>query len=140
MNDANARAEMLITMGTRLCDALVADIAALEKGVVHDLKSADPEIERLSAAYGQGVKALKTLGIKTVAKQILAALKDINTRLKHLLMQHGRLLSAMREAAEGLVHAIAAEAGKARKQITPYGPKSTAHQLSAAPIVYNSVV
>jgi hypothetical protein len=140
MSDAGSRAEMLIAMGARLCDALVADIAALEKGLVHNLKSADPEIERLSAAYGQGVKALKTLGVKTVAKHIVAALKETNTRLTQLLTQHERLLAAMREATEGLVQAVAAEAGKARKQITPYGPKSTARPSSAAPIVYNSVV
>ncbi|HEX3487238.1 MAG TPA: hypothetical protein VHT51_19435, partial [Micropepsaceae bacterium] len=68
------RLEQLLTVSRRLIDTIEADIAALEKGSFGELKTTDPEIERLCAFYGREVRALKAEGgIKRAPAPLIAA-------------------------------------------------------------------
>lgn len=88
-------------MSNRLCDAISADIAALEQGDFSKLSTADPEVGRLCALYGREVTALKTAGgIKNVPAQLVAALKESGARLNNLLAHHESLVACMRQASE----------------------------------------
>lgn len=140
--DANQlRVEQLLAMSTRLGDAIALDIVALEKGQFADLKTTDPEIDRLCAIYGREVKALKADGgVKNAPAHILAELKESGTRLNGLLARHERLVMAMRQATEGLVHAVAQEVQKTRERMAPYAATPKAKRSSGDAIIYNKVV
>ena len=136
------RLEQLVTMSNRLCEAIAADIAALEQGDFGRLSSTDPEIGRLCAFYGREVTALKASGgIKNVPAELLAALKESGGRLNTLLARHESLVACMLQASEGLIQTVAEEVEKARKRGAPYSahPKPK-RESSAGAIVYNKVV
>ena len=136
------RVENLLAMSKRLCEAIAADIAALEQGEFGKLASTDPEVGRLCALYGGEVTALKTsCGIKNVPAELVAALKVSGGRLNRLVGQHESLVSCMRQASEGLVQAVAEEVEKARKRGAPYHatPKPK-RETSSGAIVYNKVI
>ena len=137
------RLEQLLTVSRRLSGAIAADIEALERGAFGDLKTTDPEIERLCAYYGREVKALKAEGgIKHAPAQLIAALKESGAQLSDLLKTHERLVAAMRHAAEGLVQAVAEGVERTRAGERPYSanpaPKRTSPASGA--IVYNKVI
>ena len=136
------RMENLLAMSNRLCDAIAADIEALEQGDFGKLTSTDPEIGRLCALYGREVMALKNSGgVKNAPAELVAALKDSGGRLNKLLGQHESLVACMRQASEGLIKVVAEEVEKTRTRGAPYSalPKPK-RQSSAGAMVYNKVV
>ena len=135
------RLEQLLTVSRRLSDAIAADIEALERGAFGDLKTTDPEIERLCAYYGREVKALKADGgIKHAPAQLVVALREAGARLNELLKSHERLVAAMRHAAEGLVHAVAEGVERSRAGELPYTANPIAKRPASAAIVCNKVI
>lgn len=136
------RLEQLLTVSKRLIDAISGDIAALERGAFGELKTTDPEIEKLCAFYGREVRSLKAEGpIKGVPKPLLSALRETGGQLDTLLIRHERLLAAMREASEGLVQAVAEGVEKLRSGSRPYGQKPVPkHAPASGAIVYNKVI
>ena len=137
------RLEQLLTVSGRLIEAVSGDIAALERGAFTELKTTDPEIEKLCAFYGREVRSLKAEGgLKGVPHALITALKDAGRRLDDLLVRHTYLLAAMREASEGLVQAVAEGVEQKRNASKPYlqqpPPKRAA--ISSGAIVYNKVV
>jgi hypothetical protein len=147
LNDPNAerqrlRLEQLLTVSKRLIEAVSGDIAALERGAFTELKTTDPEIEKLCAFYGREIRSLKAEGgIKGMPKTLIAALKEAGGLLDTLLVRHQRLLAAMREASEGLVQAVAEGVEQARSGSKPYGQQpQPKHATSSGAIVYNKVV
>ena len=136
------RLEQLLTVCRRLCDAIGSDIAALEKGSFGDLKTADPEIERLCSFYAREVKALKAEGgVKRVPAPLLAALRTSGAQLDELLKKHERLVTVVRQAAEGLVQAVAEGVEMERNGAAPYAPPAQVKRAaSSGAIVYNKVV
>ena len=136
------RLEQLLTVSGRLIEAVAADIAALEQGKFGDLKTTDPEVERLCAFYGREVRALKSEGgVKRAPAALLAAMRKSGAQLDRLLKHHEHLVGAMREASEGLVKAVAQGVEKIRTGDAPYTPVSKAkHASSSGAIVYNKVV
>jgi len=137
------RLEQLLTVSKRLIEAVSGDIAALERGAFADLKTTDPEIERLCAFYAREVRSLKAEGgIKGVPKNLIASLKETGGQLDKLLVRHAHLVAAMREASEGLVQAVAEGVERARSGSKPYGQKKPPKKaaISSGAIVYNKVV
>ena len=137
------RLEQLLTVSRRLIEAVSGDIAALERGAFTELKTTDPEIEKLCAFYGREVRSLKAEGgIKGVPKTLIAALKESGSELDKLLVRHAHLVAAMREASEGLVQAVAEGVEQARSGSKPYTQQPTPKRvaLSSGAIVYNKVV
>ena len=136
------RLEQLLTVSKRLIEAVSGDIAALERGAYHELKTTDPEIEKLCAFYGREVRSLKAEGgIKGVPKTLIASLRETGAKLDKLLVRHEALLAAMREASEGLVQAVAEGVEQARSGARPYTPQPAAKRAAASgAIVYNKVI
>ena len=136
------RLEQLLTVSGRLIEAVAGDIAALEKGEFGDLRTTDPEIERLCAFYGREVRALKAEGgVKRAPARLLAAMRESGAQLDRLLKHHERLVGAMREASEGLMKAVAEGVDKIRTGDAPYTPVPKAKQASSGgAIIYNKVV
>lgn len=136
------RLEQLLTVSRRLIEAVSGDIAALERGAFGELKTTDPEIERLCAFYGREVRSLKAEGgLSGVPATLVTALKDAGRQLDGLLVRHANLLAAMREASEGLVQAVAEGVEQMRSASKPYGQTPAPKRaVSSGAIVYNKVV
>ena len=137
------RLEQLLTVSRRLIEAVSGDIAALERGAFNELKTTDPEVEKLCAFYGREVRSLKAEGGLTgVPATLVTALKDAGRQLDGLLVRHAHLLAAMREASEGLVQAVAEGVEQMRNASKPYGqnPAPKRASVSSGAIVYNKVV
>jgi hypothetical protein len=133
--------EQLLAMSNRIGNAIAADITALESGKFDTLASADPEIEKLCALYGREVTALKSSGgINHAPRPLVAALKESGARLNGLLKRHNLLVGAMRNAAEGIVQAVAEEVEKTRANAAPYAASPKAKRGTPGAIVYNRVV
>lgn len=137
------RLEQLLTISRRLGEAIAGDIAAMERGAFGELKTTDPEIERLCAFYGREIRGLKAEGgIKGAPAHLVAELKQSGARLDGLLKTHARLVAAMREVSEGLVQAIAEGVDKMRAGAAPYtaNPAPQRAPASGGAMVYNKVV
>lgn len=140
MTDGAERAENLLSLTTRLCGAVEADLAALEQGSYPPLALCDPVIEQMSAVYGREVVAARNAGIKDAPQPLLRLLKDAGAKLKALLKRHERLISAMRSASEGMVKAVAEEVERTRLAAMPYSATPQAKRAAAGAIVYNRMV
>jgi hypothetical protein len=136
------RLEQLLIVSRRLVEAVGDDIAALEKGAFDELKTTDPEIERRCAFYGREVRAMKTEGgIKHAPAALLAAMRESGAQLDRLLKRHEALVATLREAAEGLVKAVADGVEESRAGAAPYNRAPKAKRSSSpGAIVYNKVV
>ena len=140
-NPRDMRLENLLSMSTRIGDAIAADIDALENGALGGLKTPDPEIDRLCVIYGREVKALKADGgIRNAPAELVAKLKESGTRLNGLLARHERLVSCRRNVSEGLVKTVAEEVRKTRDSAAPYTPANKPKRGTGDAIVYSSVV
>ena len=136
------RLEQLLIVSRRLVGAISDDIAALEKGAFNELKTTEPEIERLCAFYGREIRTLKSEGGVTRAPApLIAELRESGATLERLLKHHERLVAAMREAAEGLVKTVAEGVEKLRTGDAPYTPAPKSKRTArGGAIVYNKVV
>ena len=66
MSADSERIERLVTMAERLIEALEADIAALKAGKPQQMRTIDPEIQRLSAIYGREAQGFSADSVKQV--------------------------------------------------------------------------
>ena len=111
----------MLLLCQRLTEAVEGDIAALTKGKFAELRTTDPEIQRLSALYGREVQALKTAGgVKQAPAGLVKSLRQAGARLNIALVRHEKLVECMRKATEGLVQTVAKEVENSRKRGTPY--------------------
>jgi len=135
------RVEHVLTMSLRIGDAIALDIEALEKGKFAELKTTDPEIDRLCAIYAREVKALKADGgLKGAPANMVKQLRESGARLNGLLARHQRLVTVMRNASEGLVQAVAEEVLKIRETAAPYSGSPKPQRGSGNAILYNNLV
>jgi len=133
--------ELLIAMAERLIEALEADIAALKAGRPQDLRTLDPEIQRLSAVYGREAARLDPARAKAAPAELRKRLFSVTSRFKDALGLHTRLITRMRRASEGIVKAVAEEVERRRAPFTTYSaPTAKAYRPTKGAFVYNKVV
>ena len=136
-----ARIERLVALAERLIAALEADIAALAAGKPQDMKSTDPEIQKLTALYSREAAGFNPAAAKAVPKEIMARLLDSTGRIRASLARHARLLTRVRNASEGMIRAIADEVERRRAPMRPYAPPLRAQpQRPSGAMIFNSVV
>jgi len=140
---ADPRIERIVAMAERLIAALSADIAALEQGRPREMKSLDPEIQKLTAAYGREAAALNKAAIEAAPAEARARLVAATKRFQEVLSLHTRVLARIRNASEGLIKAVAEEVDRRISRARPYAPPSYAAKprpASTAAMLYNAVV
>ena len=99
------RIERLISMAERLVDALESDIAALKSGNVAALRTADPEIQKLTVLYGREAQGFDPRIAQAAPPSMRQRLAAITAKFREVLQLHGRLLARMKNASEGMVQA-----------------------------------
>jgi hypothetical protein len=140
MNPEPAKVERLVSIAERLIAALEADIAALTSGRPQDLRSTDPEIQRLTALYGREAGGLDVRTAKALAPQLRTRLLESTSQFREVLGRHARLVSRLRNASEGMIKAVAIEVDRRRAPTRTYSSRQQPSPRPASAMLYNGVV
>jgi hypothetical protein len=132
--------ERLVTMAERLIEAVEADIAALKTGKPQNMRTTDPEIQRLSAMYGREAQGLSADAAKTAPAPLRARFAETTKRFREALMLHARMVTRVRNATEGLIKAVADEIDRRAAPTRTYNPRAAGYGKPAQAMVYNNVV
>ena len=132
--------EQLIAMAERLIVALEGDIAALKAGTPAQMRSMDPEIQRLTAIYGREAQSFDIKLAQAAPAPLRARFLAITAKFREVLQLHARLLTRVKNASEGMVRAIAAEVERMNAPTRTYGPRPGYAPQSSGAMVFNKVV
>ena len=139
MND-EPRIERLIAMAERLTAMLEQDIAALKAGKPQALSVGDPEFQRLTVTYGREAQGFDMRIAQSARAELRARFLAITGKFREVLQMHGRLLTRMKNATEGMIRAIAQEVETANAPMRTYGPRPGAAPQSSGAMIFNRVV
>jgi uncharacterized membrane protein YccC len=134
------RIERLVTMAERLIEAVEADIAALKAGKPQNMRTTDPEIQRLSAMYGREAQGLSADAAKTAPAPLRARFAETTKRFREALQLHARMVARVRNASEGLIKAVADEIDRRAAPTRTYNPRAAGYGKPPQAMVYNNVV
>jgi hypothetical protein len=129
--------ERVIVLAERLIAALEADIAALEKGQPQAMRTIDPEVQKLSLLYAREAASLTPAAAKAAPDTLRAKLTATTARFREVLALQARILTRVRNASEGMIHAVAQEVERRRTVVRPYGPSTGARPAGA--MIFNAV-
>jgi hypothetical protein len=134
------RIERLIAIAERLIAALENDIAALKTGKAGALSVADPEFQRLTAVYGREAQGFDIRLAQSAGAELRARFLAITAKFREVLQLHGRLLTRVKNASEGMIQAIAREVERINAPTRAYGPGQSYAPKSPGAMVFNRVV
>lgn len=134
------RIERLIAMAERLTVMLERDIAALKAGKPQELSVSDPEFQRLTVTYGREAQGFDLRIAQNARAELRARFLAITAKFREMLQLHGRLLTRMMNASEGMVRAIAQEVERVNAPTRTYGPRPGSAPVSSGAMVFNRVV
>jgi hypothetical protein len=127
-------------MAERLIEAIEGDLAALKAGKPQDMRTLDPEIQRLSATYGREAAGLTAEITKSVPTPVRSHFFAVTKRFKELLDLHARMVTRVRNASEGMIKAVAEEVDRRASPTRTYNPKAASYGKPAKAMVFNSMV
>ena len=134
------RIERLVKMAERLIEAVEADIAALKAGKPQNMRTTDPEIQRLSAMYGREAQGFSAEAAKAAPAPLRARFAETTRRFREALLLHARMVTRVRNASEGLIKAIADEVDRRAAPTRTYNPRAANYGKPPQAMVYNSLV
>jgi hypothetical protein len=131
------RVERLIALAERLTQALEADIVALKAGRPDQMRTIDPEIQRLSALYSREATGVDAKLAKATPRDLWTRFLAVTQAFRETLAAHGRYLMRVRNASEGMIKAIAEEVERKRALTRTYAPPKAAPQRSSGAMLIN---
>ena len=134
------RIERLISLAERLVAVLEADIAALKAGKPAEMKSMDPENQKLSVLYGREAQNFDIRIARSAPPTLRQRFVAITGKFREVLALHARLLARVKNASEGMVQAIAREVERMNAPTRIYGPGSAYKAAPPAAMMFNKVV
>jgi hypothetical protein len=134
MSRIEERVERVLALTQRLTDALLGDLAALERGRPSEMRSILPEIQQLLSQYAREAAVVKN-NAKILPSTARAKLADATRKLHDALARHERRLTCLRNASEGMIRAIVEDVERKRRVTRPYGPRSAPRSPGA--MLYN---
>jgi hypothetical protein len=134
------RIERLISLAERLIAALESDIDMLKAGKAQALRTADPEVQKLTALYGREAQGFDPRIAQAAAPSLRQRFVAITAKFREVLQVHGRLLTRVKNASEGMIQAIAREVERANAPMRTYGPRPGYKPASSGAMVFNKVV
>ena len=102
--------------------------------------SLDPEIQKLTAVYGREAQNFDIRIAKSAPVALRTRFLTITAKFREVLQLHGRMLTRVKNASEGMVQAIAREVERMNAPTRTYGPRPTAAPRSSGAMVFNKVV
>jgi len=139
MSGEDQRIERLISMASRLIEALEGDIVALKAGRARNLRTIEPEILKLSALYTREAAGLSADAAKRAPVELRKRLFEATGRFRDLLGAQTRLITRLRGASEGMIRAVAEEVERRRAPLRTYGAVAQRPRAGGA-MLFNSVV
>lgn len=140
MSPEQQKIELLITMAERLISAIEGDIAALKAGRPQEMRTLDPEIQRLSAIYGREAATLDPARAKAAPKELRQKFFATTAKFRDALRLHARLLTCVRNASEGIVKAVAEEVERRRTPTCTYTQALPRKRPYASAMIYNNLI
>jgi hypothetical protein len=134
------RIERMISLAERLVAVLEADIAALKAGKPGDMKSMDPENQKLSALYGREAQNFDIRIAKSAPPSLRQRFMAVTSKFRDVLQLHARMIARVKNASEGMVQAIAREVERINSPTRIYGPGSAYKAPPPAAMMFNKVV
>lgn len=140
MSDTQARLQRILSISERLAAAIDADIKALESGRPKEMKSIEPETQKLSVLYEKELAGFSPKEAAGMPAELHAKLVASAKRLNDCLERQQRLLKRMRTISEGMVRAVAEEMQRRQMRARPYARPTSAKARPTGAMIYNSVV
>ena len=134
------RIERLISLAERLVVVLEADIAALKAGKPTEMKSMEPENQKLSVLYGREAQNFDIRIAKSAPPSLRHRFMAITTKFREVLQLHARMIARVKNASEGMIQAIAREVERINSPTRVYGPSSAYKAPPPAAMMFNKVV
>lgn len=136
--DPAVRVETLIAMTEELTAIFVKENEALAARRPGDLAPLQADKARLAAAYAQSIRAIAADRSLVVGAgdELMQRLRAITLDFETRAGEQRALLDGARLAAEGVLRAVAEEAGAKDAAVGYSGPK-TSRPLSSAPLAVN---
>lgn len=134
------RMERMIVLAERLVAALEGDIEALKAGKPMEMKSLDPEIQKLSALYGREAQTFDIRIAKAAPPSLRERFLFITAKFRDVLQLHARMVARVKNVSEGMIQAIAREVDRMNAPTRTYGPQSSYRAQPAGAMVFNRVV
>jgi uncharacterized protein YmfQ (DUF2313 family) len=134
--------ERLIIMAGRLVQAIEADIDALRHGQPQQMRSLDPEVQKLLMLYTREVQGIDPVRSKSAPAEMKKRLAAVTAKFRDALGLQQRLLTRMRNASEGIVKAVADEVQRQRAPTITYAPAQAQNRYrqTSVPMIFNGVV
>ncbi len=134
--------ERLITMAGRLVQAIEADIDALRSGQPQQMRSLDPDVQKLLMLYTREAQSIDPARSKSAPAEIKKRLAAVTANFRNALSLQQRLLTRMRNASEGIVKAVADEVQRQRAPTVTYSPvqMQNRYRQTSVPMIFNGVV
>jgi hypothetical protein len=139
MNDPD-RIERMIDLAERLVAVLESDIAVLKSGNPGALKSAGPDVQKLTAQYGREAQNFDIRIAQAAPLPLRTRFLTVTAKFREVLQLHTRLLARVKNASEGMIKAIAEEVHKLNAPTRTYGPRPGYGAQSSGAMVFNRVV
>ena len=134
------RIERLISLAERLVTALEQDIVALKAGKPNEMRSMDPEIQKLSVIYGREAQNFDIRIAKAAPIKLRERFLLVTGKFRDVLQLHARMLARVKNASEGMIQAIAREVERMNAPTRTYGPKPGYKPAQSGAMVFNKVV
>jgi len=134
------RIERLIALAERLLVALEEDITALKAGKPAEMRSMDPEIQKLSVIYGREAQNFDIRIAKAAPIKLRERFLLVTAKFRDVLQLHARMLARVKNASEGMIQAIAREVERMNAPTRAYGPTPGYKPAQSGAMVFNKVV
>ena len=134
------RVERLIALAERLIAALESDIAELKNGRTATLRTADPEVQKLTALYTREAQGFDPRIAQSAPPTLRQRFMAITAKFREVLQMHARMIARVKNASEGIVRAIADEVERANAPARTYGPRPGYKPQSSGAMLFNRVV
>jgi hypothetical protein len=137
--DAALRVKTLIALTEELTAIFDSENASLTVRRPSEIAPLQEDKARLAAAYAQSIRdiAADRSLVNGAGDALMEKLKAITEVFEKRATEQRALLDGARLAAEGVLRAVAAEAGSARANPAYAGPKEMAAATRAAAIAFN---
>ncbi|HWU25646.1 MAG TPA: hypothetical protein VN154_04525 [Rhizomicrobium sp.] len=132
--------DRLLALTERLTEALLADIAALERCRPREMRSPSIEVQQMTALYAREAASFAPSVVQVLPKEARDRLTAATAAFREVLARHGQILLRVRNATEGMIRAIAEDVAKRKNAQRPYAPAAPVKANTPGAMIYNKVV
>ncbi len=131
--------QALILMAERLTEAFEADINALKTGRPTDMRTLEPDIQKMALQYGREAQGFDPLRCKSTPVELRKRFVAATGKFRDCLKMHSRMVTRVKNASEGLIKAVAEEVERKRATTTTYAPPNARYKAPNQAMLFNNL-